>query len=254
MDWELPRSVEDLLHAGASSVLFLLGEQRDGRGRHAETCLILTKRSRKVRQSGDLCCPGGTVHPGVDSPAAALLQLPGTPLSRAPWWPSLRRSHPQTAKTLALLFATGLREAWEEVRLNPFRVRLLGILPSHPLILFRRVIYPLVAWAERQKRFFPSWEVERIVPIPLRYLLDPANHCRYRPYMTASLQEKLKRGTEDYPCLLFHGNGPAEVLWGATYRIVTLFLQLVFAFPPPDVSRSPFVPGLLDEGYLNGRC
>jgi hypothetical protein len=44
-----------------------------------------------------------------------------------------------------------------------------------------------------------------------------------------------------------------EVLWGATYHIVVLFLELVFGFQPPDVSGMPCIPGLLDEGYMNGR-
>ena len=99
------------------------------------------------------------------------------------------------------------------------------------------VIHPLVAWVGRQKRFHPSWEVEKIVAIPLRELLNPANYCRYRLYITPHLEQKLNRTTQDFPCFRHHDNGDVEVLWGATYHIVMLFLELVFGFQPPDVSR-----------------
>jgi 8-oxo-dGTP pyrophosphatase MutT (NUDIX family) len=237
----------------ASSVLFLLSPQTQQPGHTQETCLILTKRSRQVRQGGDLCCPGGIVEARLDSALGKLLRLPLTPLTLWPHWLSYQRLQPQFARNLALLFAAGLRESWEELRLNPFRVRFLGPLPEQRLILFHRVIHPLVGWVARQRRFFPSWEVDRIVSIPLRDLLNPANYCRYRLYVAPHLEERLQRGTQDFPCFLHHQGGRTEVLWGATYWIVTLFLQLVFGFQQPDVSAVPFIPGLLDEGYINGR-
>jgi 8-oxo-dGTP pyrophosphatase MutT (NUDIX family) len=237
----------------ASSVLFLLSHQTPGPGHAPEACLILTKRSRKVHQAGDLCCPGGRVEPRLDAVLGRFLHLPLSPLALWPHWQSLQHMQPQFARTLALLFAAGLRESWEELRLNPFRVRLLGPLPEQRLVLFRRVIYPLVGWVARPKRFFPSWEVDRIVSIPLRDLLNPDKYCRYRLYVLPHLEQQLKRGTQDFPCFLHHEHHQSEVLWGATYWIVTLFLELVFGFKPPDVSRLPFIPGLLDEGYINGR-
>jgi len=38
-----------------------------------DICLILNKRSARVRQAGDLCCPGGRVNPRFDFYAARLL-------------------------------------------------------------------------------------------------------------------------------------------------------------------------------------
>jgi 8-oxo-dGTP pyrophosphatase MutT (NUDIX family) len=236
-----------------SSVLFLLSQQTALSGHSTEICLILTKRSRKVRQAGDLCCPGGIVEQRLDANLGKMLALPLTPLTLWPHWLTLQESQPQTARKLALLFAAGLRESWEELRLNPFRVRFLGPLPEQRLIMFHRVIHPLVGWVGRQRRFFPSWEVDRIVAIPFPALLNPANYCRYRLYVASHLEERLQRGTQDFPCFLHHQGGRTEVLWGATYWIVTLFLELVFGFHEPDVSAMPFIPGLLDEGYINGR-
>ena len=76
---------------------------------------------------------------------------------------------------------------------------------------------------------------------------------RYLPDVKVRDLPKLNRTTQDFPCLRHHHNGDLEVLWGATYHIVVLFLELVFGFQPPDVSGMSFIPGLLDEGYLNGR-
>ena len=61
----------------ASVVLFLLGNCPAESGDRPEPCLILNKRSARVRQAGDLCCPGGGITPGLDRPAAGLLKYPG---------------------------------------------------------------------------------------------------------------------------------------------------------------------------------
>jgi len=44
-----------------------------------------------------------------------------------------------------------------------------------------------------------------------------------------------------------------DILWGATFRIVLLLLERLFGFRAPDPDLLPIVPGLLDEGYINGR-
>ena len=152
----------------------LLGNSRHGRsGGIRQPCLILNKRSMKVRQPGDLCCPGGSVSPGIDYKLAQLLFLPGTPIRRWRFLGQWRRKRPAEADYLGLLLATGLRESFEEMRLNPFGVRFLGPLPPAELVMFRRKIYPLVCWVARQKKFTANWEVDKIVSIPLfvNYLL-----------------------------------------------------------------------------------
>ncbi|MGQ9669860.1 MAG: hypothetical protein ACUVWY_06815 [Desulfosoma sp.] len=236
----------------SSSVLVLLGCGLDKNGCKDEPCLILNRRSRRVRQSGDLCCPGGTVERRMDPLLARALSLPGLPLARWPHWAAMRRHCPRTARLLALLLATGLRESWEEMRLNPLGVRFLGALPAERLRLFVRVIHPLVGWIGRPQRFVPNWEVERIVSIPLRQLLNPGHYYRYRLYVDPEVQETVDPPTQDFSCFLYQDGAHVEVLWGATFRIITLFLAKVFDFSPPDVSTRPVVPGLLDAAYLNG--
>jgi len=237
----------------SSTVMLLLGMQTIEESKVPEISIILNKRSRKVRQAGDLCCPGGTVEAQLDPWLAKLLSFPGTPLSCWPYWACFRRKNPQAARLLSLLLATGIRESWEEMRLSPFCIRFLGPLPSQRLLLFRRVIHPMVGWVRWQERFILSWEVEKIVSIPLRSLLNPAHYARYRLYVPPDLEEKFNRGTQDFPCFIHATGNQTEVLWGATFRIVTLFMELVFGFKPPEVSSLPLVPGILDEGYIFGR-
>jgi hypothetical protein len=236
-----------------SSVLLLLGEQIPRDGNPPETCIVLNKRSQEVRQPGDLCCPGGSIESKIDPYFARLLTLPGSTLSKWPCWHELKKNDPESADFLRLLLAAGLRESWEEMRLNPFGTTFLGPLPSQCLILYRRVIHPMVAWVRRQKKFTLSWEVDRLVHLPFRALLNPFNYARYRLNVPAHLEWRFRARTVDFPCFLYSHAGRAELLWGATYRIVTLFLEMVFGFVPPAHDRLPLVPASLSEDYVNGK-
>jgi len=236
-----------------SSVMFLLGRLAAEDGSAPETCIVLNKRSQEVRQSGDLCCPGGTVEAQLDPYLAKLLSIPFSPLTRWPLWSSFRSAQPQQARLLSLLLAAALRESWEEMRLNPLRVRFLGPLPSQRLLLFKRVIYPMIGWIQKQRQFVPSWEVEKIVAIPLRSLLNPWNYANYRLHVLPEVEKKLDHGVQDMPCFLHRHQSRTEILWGATYRIVMHFLELIFDFKPPDIATLPIVLGIMDENYLNNR-
>ncbi len=232
--------------AVASAVLFLLGRQPGKTNHPEELCLILNKRSANVRQAGDLCCPGGRVSPRLDAGLATLLRLPMLPLSRWPFWPDWRKRRPHNARWLRLLLATGLRESVEEMRLNPFGLKFLGPLPPQALVMFQRVIYPMVIWVTRQKRFYPNWEVEKIVYIPLRDLFNPARYACYRLRIeTPSRAEKVNT----FPCFRYEKDDEAEILWGATFRITMAFLNYVFGFSPPDFDSLPEIRGHLSRAY-----
>lgn len=230
-----------------SAVLFLLGNDP----LTGKPVLILNKRSRHVRQPGDLCCPGGGVSPTVDNLLTRLLHLPVTPLSRWPlakWWRRYRRSD---FTKLSLLLATGLREGFEEMRLNPFGVTFLGPLPVQHLVLFKRAIYPLVGWVNRQQRFYPNWEVERIVRIPVADFFNPDNYARYRisfPQLTGMPAP----ADREMPCFVHRQNGHAELLWGATFRITATFLETIFGTVLPQLSTLPVIHRNLAGGYLDG--
>jgi len=238
--------------SAAAGVLLLLSHKSSKNKKPGQPCLILNKRSLKVRQPGDLCCPGGRVAPLVDPYFARLLSLPFGSLGRWKYWRQWKKNQSPVARLLALFWATGLRESFEEMRLNPFGVRFLGPLPPQPLVMFQRTIYPLVAWIDRQKRFFPNWEVEKVVDIPLRDLLNPANYVRYRLCLKPREDAESLNTMRQYPCFRLQLSNDTELLWGATYRIVTIFLDYIFGFKPPDLREIPMIEGSLDQNYLSG--
>jgi hypothetical protein len=238
--------------SSASAVLFLLGLMGGENRFSSEPCLILNKRSLKVKQAGDLCCPGGSISLPLDSFFAKLLYLPGSFLSNWPYWHKWRKEQHRQARKLALLFATSLREGFEEMRLNPFRVKFLGPLPPQQLVMFERVIYPMVCWISGQKRFSPNWEVEEVVYIPLKNLLMHSNYARYRLNIKTQHGNEKNSIVKDFPCFLHEHNDGVEKLWGATFRITMVFLEIVFGFKPPDIESLPIVHGTLDENYLTG--
>ncbi len=235
--------------AATSAVLVLLGGAPPQSGNAAGTpCLIFNKRSRAVRQPGDLCFAGGGVTRRFDSLFARLLRLPFGPLGRWPHRVRWQRENEALWRWVALYAATALREAFEEMRLNPCRITFLGPLPPQRLVLFRRLLYPMAAWLRGKPRFRPNWEVERIVWIPLAALLDPANYVHYRiaaPQVTANR-------VRDVPAFRFRTPAGEEILWGVTFRITLAFLQTCFSFSPPALEDLPLVEGRLPEDYLTG--
>ncbi|MCP4579470.1 MAG: CoA pyrophosphatase, partial [Deltaproteobacteria bacterium] len=242
-----PEDVQD--ESSMSAVLFLLGLKTRENDAAPEPCLILNKRSKKVRQPGDLCCPGGRVSPRIDSFLSKILTLPFFPLARWPYWSGWHKKSPQQARLLALLFATSLRESFEEMQLNPFDVKFLGPHPPLSLIMTQRDIYPMVGWLNSQKKFRPNWEVDEIVYIPLEDLLNPENYRRFRiritqkDRMTINESSELKQFAEsmkqDYPGFLLREQNRQQVLWGLTYRMVITFLEDMFDFTPPEMSECP---------------
>jgi hypothetical protein len=238
---------------GLSVVLFLLGvSERVPKGSQ-EPCLILNKRSARVPQPGDLCCPGGGIEPRVDRIAAHLLRLPLPTLKQWPQYRSWRAEAPRRAARLRLLMAAALREGLEEMRLNPLRVRFLGVLPPEHLVMFNRTIVPLVAWVHRQNHFHLNWEVERIVRIPLSALLTPKGYITLRLQMGERDAGRKSISGRDFPAFRFFSQKGTEVLWGATYRMTIHFLQQVFGFDPPELTGGTTVEKQLTADYLTGK-
>lgn len=231
-----------------SAVLFLLGDVNCRSTQGDGPCLILNKRSSKVKQPGDLCCPGGGIDRRIDPLVARLLSSPLSPLRRWPAWGRWQQRDRKGAGQLALILAASLREGLEEMRLNPFGVEFLGALPRQRLVMFKREIYPLVGWVGRQRRFFPNWEVAEIVYIPLRNLLDPKRYARYQ--LAIETQAGNVPYQKVFPCFLHRHNGKTEVLWGATFRIAMIFLELVFGFKPPESETLAAKKGILKEDYF----
>lgn len=148
------------------------------------------------------------------------------------------------------MLGTGLREAWEEMRLNPMRVTFLGPLQVQQLIMFKRSIYPLACWVSAVDGLQPNWEVARIVLIPLRHLMQTHRYGRYRLHFAADGVETRRK--KDLPCFIHQGRHGREVLWGATFRITMDFMERVYNFKPPDLDTVQVIPGRLGRTYMNG--
>jgi len=159
-----------------AAVLILVVE-RDG-----DLTVVFTKRTDRVaHHKGQFSFPGGTIEPEDPSEEAA-----------------------------------ALREAQEEVGLDPGDVEVLGLLDDQGGRAAPFVITPVVGLATRPVAFkLDRDEVERVLEVPLSFLIDPS-HCR---------TEIWERDGEYYPIHFFEYE--QDVIWGVTGRILRRFLDLV---------------------------
>jgi 8-oxo-dGTP pyrophosphatase MutT (NUDIX family) len=74
--------------------------------------------------------------------------------------------------------ATALREAREEIGLDPGKVEVLGELETYDTVTGFR-IHPVVGWIEPPIELLPDpYEVAEVFEVPLAFALDEANHRR----------------------------------------------------------------------------
>jgi 8-oxo-dGTP pyrophosphatase MutT (NUDIX family) len=111
------------------------------------------------------------------------------------------------------LVATALREAQEEVGLDPARVQVIGRLPE-----YRTgsgfIITPVVSLVRPGFELVPNpFEVEEAFEVPLDFLMDPANHRRHA-FMAGGMQR-------EWLSMPYRGEGASErFIWGATAGIL----------------------------------
>lgn len=158
--------------------------------------LVLTERSASLRSHpGQLSFPGGSADPDDADPVA-----------------------------------TALREAYEEVGLQPGSVDVLGSLPPLWLPPSNHAVTTVVGWWTRPVPLGPvdPAEVASVLRVPLSALLDPA--CRY---------------TARHP---MGYRGPAFqlddglVLWGFTAGLVSRIFDAAGWTRPWDVTRELALP------------
>ncbi|MCX7817571.1 MAG: CoA pyrophosphatase [Syntrophales bacterium] len=220
----------------AAGVLLLLRE-RDccySNGRNVkETVVLFIKRSTRVSQSGDLGFPGGLLNPKIDTILRLFIVFGGLPIFKGKARELAKIKGKKTYYLISLFLANALREAWEEIRLNPFEVSYLGALPTRSLVLFKCTIFPLVGYVKGKQSFSNlSGEVEKVVEIPLLHFLDVD---RYGSYIIDAPPPVMppNTGLQSFPCFIYEEGGAEEILWGATFAILLSFLQVVFDFVPP---------------------
>jgi 8-oxo-dGTP pyrophosphatase MutT (NUDIX family) len=227
-------------------------EDREGNnsGRYV---LILNKRSKNVRQPGDLCAPGGGTHPLLDSLSGKLLRLGLLPGTRGQGFVLAKSRGKPISEKVLLLLANALRESWEELRLSPFNVEFLGPLPTYRLRQRTWIIFPMVGRVKHRWKPKLSWEVEKIVSIPLETFSRPENYAIYSLEVGGNHITQGIPNPWEFPCLVYKENGEEEILWGATFEVIQTFFKIVFnfSFPPPDGQRIVHRP--LAPNYFSGR-
>lgn len=155
--------------------------------RDAEPSLVFTKKTETVpHHKGQFAFPGGLVH-----------------------------------RLDVSMVETALREAREEIGLDPAAVEVLGVLDDVPTATTGFVITPVVGLCPVAPALVADGrEIERVLEVPLRALLDP----------TLYREELWEREGRPHPVtFLTYGD---DVIWGATARILRGFLDLVFEEAP----------------------
>ena len=112
------------------------------------------------------------------------------------------------------IIATALRETYEEIGIPSAEVEILGSLDQDSTRT-GYLIFPVVGNLKRKVDFRPSpYEVDEILEIPISHLLDP----RYTQYEESVMDGSLV----SYNSYWYD----TDLIWGATARIITGFLNL----------------------------
>lgn len=217
-----------------------------------ELLFQLIKRSSRVSQAGDLSCPGGILRPGLDRLLALLLRYGPFSSTRSAGERCSRQGGEALSRLLFLFMANALRETWEEIRLSPFHVHLLGPLPTYSLALFRRTIFPLAGVINGPWEPKPNAEVDKIVEVPLAAFFDPTLFGCFNVTYAAPL-----RPPADYPrqrpCMIVPTpDGGEETLWGATLAIIVEFLAITMDYRLPEWRHGRIIERVLRPDYLPG--
>lgn len=146
-----------------------------------EPTVVFTQRTAHLADhAGQISFPGGRVEAGDEGPAQ-----------------------------------TALREAREEVGIDPSVIEILGELPDYHTSTGYRV-RPVVGWAEQPLAYEPDpYEVADVFEVPLGFLLETANHR----YETAFYKGRLRH----YWAMPWQG----RFIWGATAGMLVTFQRIV---------------------------
>ena len=115
---------------------------------------------------------------------------------------------------------TALREAQEEIGVNPDDVKVLGELNHHHSISNYQITPVVGTLPWPYQLTLEAAEVAAAFTIPLRWLADPANH---------RIQER-KIGDKQFPVIFFEPYNN-YVLWGATARMTLSLISLLLRKP-----------------------
>lgn len=110
--------------------------------------------------------------------------------------------------TDADVVATALREAQEEIALDPAHVDVLGLLPPYTTAT-AYVVTPVVALVAAGATWRPHpGEVAEVFEVPLPFLMDPANHVSQALAWDGRLRH--------WFAMPYHDGAAERYIWGAT--------------------------------------
>lgn len=231
------------LEAGVVVLLFF---------KDSEFVFQLIKRSESVAQAGDISCPGGILEKATDEMFHHILLK--TDLVQTANNISLNtfpHRDDQTASLIRLFLMNGLREAWEEIGLSPFNVSFLGALPTYSLTYFARTIFPLVCLVKENYNFQISSEVDKVLEIPVGMFFDPSSYALLEIESLAGNSNS--RYNTKFPCLVIENeDGTEDILWGATFNIITNFLKVISVDVLPTAQPTRVVTRILSPNYASG--
>jgi 8-oxo-dGTP pyrophosphatase MutT (NUDIX family) len=239
--------------AGVLLPLYFFEDRSPVRNNSGEYVFLLNKRSKKVPQAGDLCAPGGGVHPFLDGLSQKILRFGLLPFVRGPAFEQARQRGKEIYGKILFFLGNALRESWEEIHLSPFNVEFLGASPTYRLQARRWIIFPLVGRVKRTWRQKLSVEVEKIVSIPLQAFFLPENYALYSLEVPKNLMAQGIPNPWNFPCLVYGGEGEEEILWGATFNVIRSFLKIVFDHPLPFPDGRRVLRRPLVSHYFSGR-
>lgn len=175
---KLTRQDIEPLHPRQSAVLVLMYPRSN------ELHLVFTKRKvYKGVHSGQMSFPGGKVEPSDTD-----------------------------------FTETALREAQEEVGVNPRNLQLLGSLSELYIPPSNFLVYPTVAFCDSDVCFVPQVEeVEEIVEIPVSFFMDAAN-VKMNAEITLYDGMRIKA-----PAYVYE----SHIIWGATAIMLSEFTYLM---------------------------
>jgi len=154
-----------------------------------EARLLFTRRSSSLRaHRGEVSFPGGRLD-GDETPTAA-----------------------------------ALREAYEEVALNPAEVSVVGWIHPVLTLVSGSLIMPVLATVASRPRLVASpAEVERVFDVSLRELADPAIFHEER----WTIPGRVIPGSSDNSFAVWFFEVEGEMIWGATARMIHELLSIV---------------------------
>lgn len=124
------------------------------------------------------------------------------------------------------LIAAALREAHEEIGLEPGLVDVLGLLDDIPTVTGTTVVTPVVGRLIRTPTLLASpEEVARIFEVPVSALREPERWT----------VKHVTRGAQSWPIFFFPWDG--EMLWGLSALVTMQFLTLTPGGAPLELPR-----------------